>query len=122
MQACELDCEHASIPMRLHSKGRPFVARLSDEGHLYMFYPSMPEDQEFDCKFKYRGSNQSVVADELNAGGSPVDVFWDTNTGNRLVDFMAVCLPVVEVRGVTYPDKRVTRRDPRTHQILEPLP
>ena len=51
-----------------------------------------------------------------------MDVFWDTNTGNRLVDFMAVCLPVVEVRGVTYPDKRVTRRDPRTHQILEPLP
>ncbi len=122
MQACVLECEHLGIPARLHWKGRPIVASLSDAGRVYMYYPAIADDVEFDAKFDFRGLNQSVISDELNVGGGPSDVFWDTRSGVELTGYLSVCFPVSEIRKISFPDVRIQRKDPKTHQLLDPFP
>ena len=79
-------CEVPGIPDRLHRNAKPEVAEIPSEDLLYLFHTPLPVDEPYGSEIpEYRVRDQSANSHDLNPDGSPTDVLFNDETGERRV-------------------------------------
>src|SRR6266487_1365733 len=107
-------CGIATIPSRLHTRGRQKVPTVLQYDRVFIRHVPLRSGEDYGCSIPGHDSleDQSANSEKLNRpNGYACDVLFDCKIGEHHVDYQFACLDVSRIHQLALPNENTIRKD-----------
>jgi hypothetical protein len=107
-------CGIATIPSRLHARGRQKVPTIAQDDRMFIRHEPLSDGEGYGCRIPGHDNieDQSANSEKLNAPhGFACDVLFDSKKGDHHLNYQFACLDVFRIHQLALPNQNTILYD-----------